>query len=729
MKRISFSFESLGPSQWLLLWFIWSLLNSAVYWILGPHSYLRIQDTADVSVPYLMSAARDLLEYGVTWWQPLFSGGMPTMPFPMIDSFLINGLPWVALPPWAAYGITMFLQRFLAAYFTFRLCCDFLRLNTFAALFAGLAFSLNAWSVRDWTLYDGLGPPCTAMFIWMLERLLKKTGWQRMFPAVLVGMGLSLVAETALYTVFLVTALPVWFVLVSRQPLRHWLSVWLPFLLGAVLASMPSAVALMSHVSASSRMALAGGMDASVFEQVWHSFNVTVLERILPDNKIYLLLAALGLALNPRSEGPAWRLLWLFVLCATVGEFFLWLQLLARDVFPSAKGNLHDYYQFSTFSGVLLGAAGLHLIQRSEFLSVRSWGRIVLAGLSLATLAWPLYFWERTTVLLARRMPTDNFAINFSDPVLKGLAALPREEPFRVAMAGAEPPRVTAISGQRLYPAYAFAYGLESADGYYRMYSGRLFHFWKKVIHGVVAQYPDLAANTYKLQYLFAPPGGFRQNEAVDFACWYDLDLLSLMNVRYIYSHSPLVHEDLQLLHTPVEETRKRAAWEMLRRRQMVLSALKGEFPPQAVYLYENTTVLPRVRLLNNVQAYADTETLLQALAEASVEDLRRTAFVERGETGDLARFQPDYRHGEVHLEPSRPDRLVVNVEVDGPAMLALAVNYDPSWRVWINGRESRIIPLYHIHQGVALSAAGKHRIVLEYWPPYRPGRTPDPSF
>ncbi|MBF0127285.1 MAG: hypothetical protein HQM02_08755, partial [Magnetococcales bacterium] len=94
-------------SRWLLFWFLWSLLISAVYWALGPYSYMRIQDNTDFNIPYRIAAAKDLLQYGITWWQPKFSGGMPSLVHPMVDNFLSDGLPYLLFPAWVVHGFVM----------------------------------------------------------------------------------------------------------------------------------------------------------------------------------------------------------------------------------------------------------------------------------------------------------------------------------------------------------------------------------------------------------------------------------------------------------------------------------------------------------------------------------------------------------------------------------------------------------------------------------------------
>lgn len=713
------------PRQWLLFWFGWSLLISAIYWILGPHSYLRIQDNADFNVPYRIAAARDLLEHGVTWWQPKFSGGMPSWVHPQIDSFLVNGPPYLLLPAWAVYGLLMWLQRFLAGYFTFRLCREALKIDPVGALFAGLAFSLFLWSVQDWKLVAGLGYPALGLTLLFFWRLLDQSLHLALPGAFLLGAVITMTAPTVLYVAFLLPALPLWFVIVHQSGWRELLPRFAAFTGGVLIAGAPSLTALLTYspVTTRGQMAAQGGTQppGEAVLEAWRF----IIERLLPEHALYLAVFVLGLLLSRGLQrGAAWRLLAVFLLAGLGSELLRLAQVLSGDLFPPSRGNLRDINQFSTFTGPLLGGVGLHLLWRGRA-RLDGWRRTAVTGVTVAVLALPLFNTLEVTRLLMHRLSTDNYAVNFDNPLLRDLGQRREGFPFRVATVGTWMPTVASASGNRLYPTYVHAYNLESADGYYRLHSARYHRYWLRVIDQALAAYPQLREKVFKWYYLFkAPEARFADRTPLVLDDWYNVNLLSLANTRYLLSHWPLDHPGLQTLQAPTRELAAGRVWEGLRLRQKIVRTIQGDTPDHAIYLYENTSVLPRAFLVENLRVFAGADALLDALAAAPLAMLRDTAFVEAGDLPDARSRQGAFVPGRVTFDRYSPDHLALTTESDGPGFLVLTNNHDPYWTVRINDRAATLIPVDHTFQGLILPP-GRNRVVLDYWPPYRPGQPP----
>lgn len=57
-----------------------------------------------------------------------------------------------------------------------------------------------------------------------------------------------------------------------------------------------------------------------------------------------------------------------------------------------------------------------------------------------------------------------------------------------------------------------------------------------------------------------------------------------------------------------------------------------------------------------------------------------------------------------------------IEVEAAGPGLLVLSEVYDPDWRATVDGRTAEIVRAGGILRGVQLDA-GRHRVVLAYWP------------
>ena len=339
-----------------------------------------------------------------------------------------------------------------------------------------------------------------------------------------------------------------------------------------------------------------------------------------------------------------------------------------------------------------------------------------LAG--LLVLAVPVVAWLNVTRLLAYRLPTDNYATQFQNPAVMALAARKHDQPFRVATAGARMATIMSASGTHFYPAFAFAYGLETVDGYYRLHSARYHRFFLRIIAGLIAANPDIAHRVIKWPYLFAPPGYERdRNRPIRVAAYYNLDLLSLANVRYLIANYPLEDSRMQLIYHPRQERAEQASWSASRVRHRILKILAGQAPPHALLVYENPQALPRAFLVGNMRYFEDRDALLQYLEQTPLPHLRKTVPVKTGEAPPSG-TPLGFSQGRATVEQYTPDRLTLTTVANGPAILVVTNNYDPFWQVHIDGAKASLFPVYHTFQGVLL-AAGRHTVALEYRPPY----------
>ncbi|MBF0195481.1 MAG: YfhO family protein [Magnetococcales bacterium] len=724
--------SSWSYKRWLLFWFAWSLLVSGVYWFLGPYSYIRIQDTTDFNLAYRIAAAKDFLTYGITYWQPKFAGGMPAWVMPQYDSFLITGPPFYLLPPWAAYGFIMWLQRFVAGYFTYRLCRS-LGLNTYASLFAGVAFSLNNWTVVDWTLFDGLGPPATPLYLLLFDRFIRvESKAIGLLLVGLLGVFLALVASSALYTIFLVCGLPVWFLYIRGLTFSKSWQYFLVFICCAVLMELPGVIGIMSFVGESSRSLSSAYIVPTLtelFARFWFQLKLATSYNML----VYSGLALLGMTVVNRWDFISKRLLILLLVTLVGAEVLQFFQVLSGDLFPPVKGNLRDFNQFSLLFGVLVGASGLHLVfsfvEEHNKLNVISKNWLIIFFVALA-LTPPLLALKNVTEKLASRIHFDNYQINFESPTVKKLFTDTKNvPPFRVATMVSNLPSVVSVSGKQFYPGYTFAYGFDSTDGYFRMYSMRSYRYWLLVLDDLIDQQPIYSNFIAKRRYLFTPKSYaltskrpklfFAPKKPIQFSDWYNIDLLSLNNTRFILSHWPLRHPDLKLIYEPVAEQKIRDKWAELDKEQILDAALDKKPPPHALYVYENERVLPRVFLAGEVEQFADADTLLASLNKKTSSQLLQTVLLQDGALNNSENFPSQLKKSTVTVVYPHPDRVEIKSQSDAAAILVLTDNYDKYWRVWVDGVETKIFPVYHMFRGVELKK-GSHEITMEYWPPYR---------
>ena len=149
-------------------------------------------------------------------------------------------------------------------------------------------------------------------------------------------------------------------------------------------------------------------------------------------------------------------------------------------------------------------------------------------------------------------------------------------------------------------PGYAWAYGLETADGYLVLYSHRYKEFWSQVLAGLF----DVDSWAYQkheywgnMVFLWKPSDPTTKTRFEDL---YNLDLLSLANVRYIISPTPLKDPRLKLL--PSELRDELIDWQDRHSAARIAGIFKGQWCWEPLYIYENCDVLPRFNFVGSLR-------------------------------------------------------------------------------------------------------------------------------
>jgi len=302
-----------------------------------------------------------------------------------------------------------------------------------------------------------------------------------------------------------------------------------------------------------------------------------------------------------------------------------------------------------------------------------------------------------------------NYFSNYQNQDLEKLARVSDDTPFRVA---------TVAYG--LHPAYANAYGLESVDGHVPLYSKTYHNYWSKVIEPLTLQ-------NKVLYYYFHDWGGrvylfsndnFSELEKIVFSDYYNLDLLSLANTKYIISFIPLVNENLTLLEYGAP--RDRVSFNELSTIEQGIYRIKENFKGRELYIYENNNCLPRFFLVNKAKVFENSNQLLDDLSEADVEYLKNNLLIEKEFSQNLVDYNLENNSGKITVIRYSPDKIVLSVDLDGPMILAVSNNYSLYWKCKVDGKETEIFPAYHTFWGVLLKGNGTKEVVFEYCPPYR---------
>jgi hypothetical protein len=640
-------------------------------------------------------------------------------------------LLFVLLPDWLAYGLLMFLQRFVAGYFMFRLLRDSLNLDVPVAFFGGLAFAsiTNPQSpgagFAGFTIYNELALPAFPLVAWLLWYSSIQSTRRAYIIAACTGIGWALFSSYA-FVLFFLPFLVLWFLFVERLYTWRFWFIFVIFCSAWILISLPSLVPTVFFAGTSHRADRDTLLIISPELSYWIVHSIILgLNYLFP-----LLLGVLGAI---AARGRDWRLNSVLSIVAGILLFYGFFPLISRfllthlDILENASLHVRLTVLLPFFA-VVAGGLGLHHLFRGRYVTLTrdttkqlrfplQW---LLTGLAIMVLFYQQL--EVQKLLIGAIARNQTFANVYQHPDLQNLAQqVTVQQPFRVA----------TIHGNNVHPAFAWAYGLETVDGYLNLYPQRYEDFWTQVLHPL--QELDLPNYEYYTEwgnriYLFAPGSSRSQLAAPTDATWaeaddfFDLELLAMANVRYIISPYQLENVPWRKLPSQLNEDQVYLSDGSTISKLHRLIAQRGAVYDQ-LYVYENPEVLPRFFVVHDLQTFNDQASLLQTLHDASLRELATTAYLYEDDLPADVRgklmFEDGQGSSQVTVSQYTTDQIVLDVQTETPGVLIVTNNYIPYWIASIDSEEVPVFPVDHAFQGVYISD-GSHQVVLQYTPPWK---------
>lgn len=233
-------------------------------------------------------------------------------------------------------------------------------------------------------------------------------------------------------------------------------------------------------------------------------------------------------------------------------------------------------------------------------------------------------------------------------------------EPFRL---------VGMIDGDALTPLTAMLVGLEDVRGYDTVIPSRFVEFWS----------------------LIEPPRGLLYSKLQGLERVESLasPFLRLLNVRYVVAARPIESEQVTEVH-------------------------RGD-----MYVYRLRDPIPRAFVVGRAEIAADDRAALAALAAPGFDPRRQvvlTAPSGAATVGVANDAATGATTGTARLATRTPNRLVVDVALDGPGYLVVTDAAFEGWRAVVDGTAAPILRADHIFRAVALEA-GAHSVEFQYRP------------
>lgn len=696
----------------LFIFVVWALFLSIEYWGFGPASYVKIPDAGDSMLPSRLALNVDARDHELGNWNPNLLAGVDRTA--QGEGLGVLDALFVLLPGWLAYGSLMFIQRFIAGYFTYKVLTKHLGIAPLLALFPAFFYSLFSQNQINlqfdgFTVYDGLGSPALPMMLYTLGYLAadkKKRLWLTAFLAFGLGLVISS-ASSFVLSIFFFPIIIFWLLIIYPGWRRSCWIVFGAFVFGWLVLETPEIIAtfLLSPISQRSLRESCTGVAVGTFASLPNFLRAYVFK---PDNIPALLAGVAGLALwRPKTADRRGFAILGLLLSFVVLSFFLPLVICSSyNPIGFVKGFNYSRFYFylpfiiTVFAGI--GLQNLVLYLQTQFSKDRFFQRQLPAVLTALLLLFVLYLavGVKQTTLRARSAGS-NYANLYANPYLQFLGEIiVKNDPYARAVM-----LFDIDSPLQKHPGYLWPYGINTLDGYTGIYTLKFAQFWALVIDPMMQRYPDCR---YGLKHAEGNNRVYLSNhcevgERVEInrvGELYDLDLLSLAGVRYFVSDLRLDEPRLSQIDTT------------------------GISCPTTIpgctqyYLYENTNAFPSFLGVSEVVELPNYEKVWDSLNQTELITLTKKVFVNSDELRNVPIDTLGDSDFEFNIDEYSSDRIVVSFSSVSAKIVVANMAYSSDWKVWIDGQETLLFPVDLIFSGLFVPA-GEHTIELRYLPKY----------
>ncbi len=722
-------------------------------WALGPLSWIYGYGSGLETIPALKALSFD--GRNLSLWSPFVAGGIDRLAFwGNANPFGPEYFLFSTLPAWLANGLHRFLQYFVAVFFASRVAKEQLGLKGDWPELAGVLFGCFSYFTVG-ALFTLPGVP---VMLWLLARSVGASGtWARAAGS---GLLLSFATTFTFGVPYLLTFAVLWLTAVQKVDWRKAAGPFAAFSLVLMVATAPQLLAIAANGTASHRAgweieAIGASVDGLLYRQLqFDLFGQNQALMWVTMNLPWMAFAAgLAMAWRARSGSDADRaaasaFLPVAAIFFLLSQKWAWLllQMAVVHFAPFARGVYMG--RFFQIPAPFMIAVGATLALQMAWLAAQGHAT-ARKSLRYGTLGLVAFMALAPKVHLFYDLGVNDWGqANYEVPAVDALRAKPGL--FRVA------------SVLPLQPAYAYAQGLETVDGWANVYPAVYRDLWLRVLAPLFEAMPSnraiFGADSGRAEdnFIFLgadlvhPSVGLLPGEDLQEAMRsgfdvdrrFNLNLLRMLNVRYLLSAYPLRGSGLSLVHAadpwptwaeyrdrntglvrgerhPPEMTlrpRLRYLQPFYDYYQFGLRKLRGK----DVFVYELSGSVERFRLVRNVEVAVDGKAALDRLASLDAEGVRDTAVLAAADARDFAPRR-ELSGGVVKTLAYRPDRIELEVTAPGDAFLVMASTWSPYWIADVDGQRAALVRANHAQYGLSL-APGRHRIALAYRPPYAPG-------
>ena len=260
--------------------------------------------------------------------------------------------------------------------------------------------------------------------------------------------------------------------------------------------------------------------------------------------------------------------------------------------------------------------------------------------------------------------------------------------------------RVAVVHGVT-HPNMLNAYGFETAGGYSPMYPMSFFKFWDNVIsplkttnHGMYKYFADWGSRYYL--FTGGKPSGKKYHKVIPDK-FFKLDLLSLINVKYLVAHQPLIDNRLKLLSNGTN------AMALYGFDKLVLRLKENFYGRSPLFIYENLEYLDRFFVVDKVAFYKNDLEYKEFLQDSNSSTLKKTVLFRDSYRPIFEKINMNALDHDLKIIQYSPDKIALDVDVDSASILVVSNNYNKRWECFNNGKETDILKAYGTFWGFLL--------------------------
>jgi hypothetical protein len=720
-----------------------ALLFSAESWLLGPLSWIYGYGSGLETIPTFKALSVDGRNFSL--WSPFLAGGVDRLAFwgnanPIGPELFLFSI----FPVWLANGLHRFLQYFIAIFFASLIAYEQIGLNKKWSSLTGILFGCFSYYTVG-ALFTLPGVPC---ILWLLSYAINK---KNSITLVLVSACIVSLMTTFTFGVpYLLFFCILWFLFVRKPSWRRreWYRFSL-FSIALVLLTSPQAIAIAFNASSSHRAhwllePMNMTWDGLFYRQL--QFDLFAQDKTLMaltmNLPVIIFLSGLLLSIvcwRQIEEKPyAQSFLRITSLFFLLSQKWLWLGL--QHVLSNLTPFLSGFYmgRFFEIPAPFLIALGFVLALHMFCYQIKDFRILWLVLQSIVSVLLLFMLIEPKIHLFYSLGVNDWGQANYQIPFIETLKKK-NSKPFRVA------------SVLPLQPAYAYAQGLESVDGWSNIYPERYREYWLHVLAPLFKEIPEtqqifgLKSGRAEDNFIFLGADlvrksvGLLSDEDLTQALRtgfnidrrFNLNLLRLINTKYLLSEYPLASKEIQLIHCPKkwpDSAQYRSRNTGLVEGEPSASMSKNPFTAayeagkrklhgKDIFIYAIKNELDRFRFVEKLVFEPSAGAVMKKIVQSDIHTLRTSAILDASNRKYLSHVQL-VKSGVIRIKTYQPDLIELDISLGGEGFLMIGNTWNPYWVGLIDGKKVRLYEANYIQSGM-LIPSGSHRIVLKYNPPY----------